>query len=143
MYYCQHILFEEKNRSAILLRKSSDLENWDEAIPVYVDLEFEDKHSKLESPFVIKEREGYYLFIRNRHLDENTSTVVLFSKNPEKFPSGIRTWFTVLNNVHAPEIIHYNKDLYFIVRVCCRANHAYLNIRQNQGWLEIAKLEFR
>ena len=141
MYYCQYINYEGTNRSSILLRKSTDLEKWSEAIITYVDLEYEDNHSKLESPYVVKEEEGYYMFIRHRHLNERTTTVVLFSEDPEKFPSGIQTWFHELDYIHAPEIVK-DKNKYYIVRVS-GAQHANKSAPEKEGWLDIAEFEFR
>ena len=141
MYYCQFINYEGVNRSAILLRKSADLENWGEAIITYVDLGYEDDHSKLESPYIVKEDEGYYMFIRHRHLDKKTTTVVLFSETREEFPSGIQTWFHELDFIHAPEIVKHDGK-YYIVRVS-GPNHANKNAPEKGGWLEVAEFEFQ
>ncbi len=141
MYYCQYINYEGTNRSSILLRKSSDLEKWSDAIITYVDIGYEDNHSKLESPFIVKEEEGYYMFIRHRHLNERTTTVVLFSEDPEKFPSGIQTWFHELDFIHAPEIVKHNNK-YYIFRVS-GPSHANQNGSNKDGWLDIAEFEFR
>ena len=141
MYYCQFINYEGINRSAILLRKSADLETWGEAIITYVDLGYEDDHSKLESPYVVKEDEGYYMFLRHRHLDEKTTTVVLFSENGESFPSGIKTWFHEMDSIHAPEIVKHNGK-YYILRVS-GPKHANKNAPEKGGWLEIAEFKFQ
>jgi predicted GH43/DUF377 family glycosyl hydrolase len=140
MYYCQYINFEGTNRSAILLRKSEDLESWGEPIISYVELEHEVRHSKLESPFVVEEDDGYYLFVRNRHLEDSVTTVVLFSENPERFPSGTQTWFAELNFIHAPEIVKF-KGAYYVVRVS-GAKHAGGKTRKKEGWLEVTELRF-
>lgn len=53
-YYCQWREVEGKGRSCIMLRVSSDPENWDAAVPVHVDTSREVTHSHLESPFVVR-----------------------------------------------------------------------------------------
>ncbi|MEE9431175.1 MAG: hypothetical protein V3V16_09050 [Melioribacteraceae bacterium] len=139
MYYCQYINYEGVNRSSILLRKSTDLEKWGDAIITYVDLESVDTHSMIESPFVVKRDEGYYMFITHTRLP-NETTVVLFSENPEEFPSGIKTWFQEIKDSHASEIIEHNNKYY----IMCVSGpvHSGISDKRYAGWLNIAEMEF-
>lgn len=141
MYYCQFITRENIGRSAILLRKSSDLMNWSNATVVHYDTERPCTHSYLESPSVLRREEGYYLFIRNRNYDKEVKTVVLFSKNPEDFPSGERKWFAELQPVHAAEIIAVGEEV-FIARVSAPSKRVNYLAPDKGGWVEIARLRF-
>ena len=140
MYYCQSAEIEGVRRSCILLRRSVDPRAWSEATVVHVDTAKQAKHSYLESPFVVPRPEGYYLFIRHRHMNERTTTVVLFSHRPDKFPSGDRAWFAELDHVHAPEIVT-DRGRYYIARVS-GPPHANKNAPRKGGWIEVAELVF-
>lgn len=115
MYYCQSKEFDGVLRSAILARTSPDLETWSDAVPVLVDEKIVSAHSKLESPFVLRRSEGWYLFISNRRTwrpqDDPkrpppvTVTTVSFSPDPLDFGHGDRPWFQEFVGVHAPEIV--------------------------------------
>ena len=107
---------------------------------VYIDTMQTCTHSYLESPYVVARPEGYYLFIRHRKLDENTTTVILHSDQPDNFPTDKRLWFHELHEVHAPEIIQF-KGNYYIARVS-GAQHANKKIPLVGGWVDIARLEF-
>ena len=140
MYYCQSIFIDGFYRSAILMRKSKDLCEWSDAETVFLDTIKSSEHSYLESPFVVRRPEGYYIFIRHRLLEETCSTVVIFSDFPNEFPSGERTWFVELNHVHAPEIVSH-EGKYYIARVS-GPRHGNKFAPQKGGWIEIAELKF-
>ena len=140
MYYCQYEKIDGEGRACIMLRRSKDLRKWGRQKVVYVDTMQTCDHSYLESPYVVPRTEGYYLFIRHRKLDEKTTTVVLFSKQPDSFPTGKHPWFQKLNHVHAPEIVQL-KGSYYIARVS-GAQHANKDVPLVGGWVDIAKLEF-
>ncbi len=140
MYYCQSIFIDGFYRSAILMRKSTDLYAWSGAETVFLDTIETREHSYLESPYVVGRPEGYYLFIRHRLLDETCSTVVIFSDSPNEFPSGERTWFAELHHVHAPEIVPH-EGKYYIARVS-GPQHGNRFAPEKGGWIEIAELRF-
>ena len=140
MYYCQAALVDGVMRSCDLLRTSKDLREWSEASVVYVDTSRESGHSRLESPFVVPRPEGYYLFVRNRLLKNETVTTVSFSQDPRRFPSGERPWFAELKHVHAPEIVQVD-DRYYLARVS-GPRHANRQAPAVGGWVEVAELQF-
>jgi len=140
MYYCQCEDVDGVPRSAILLRRSADLMQWDGPVVVHVDATRPAPHSYLESPYVIEGPGGYYLFIRHRLMDERRTTVVLFSDRPDRFPSGSRAWGWELDDVHAPEIVRHDGDL-FIARVSGPA-HSGRAAPEQGGWVETARLVF-
>ena len=137
MYYCQLERIGGEDWSCILLRRSGDLDAWDEPEIVYVDRMKPATHSYLESPYVVQRPEGFYLFIRHRLLEERCTTVVLFSERPDRFDGG---WFAELDYVHAPEIVSDGGD-YFIARVS-GVRHSSRTAPPEGGWIDIAKLEF-
>jgi hypothetical protein len=89
---------------------------------------------------VVQRPEGYYLFIRHRLMDMRTTTVVLFSQRLDAFPSGDRTWFCELHDVHAPKIV-MDRGKYYIARVS-GAPHASKHAPDRGGWIDIAELVF-
>jgi hypothetical protein len=141
MYYCQAAVVDGAMRSCDLLRTSKDLRDWSEATVVYVDTSRESGHSSLESPFVVPRPEGFYLFVRNRLLEEDTVTTVSFSEDPARFPSGAHPWFAELKHVHAPEIVECD-GRYYIARVS-GPRHANRQAPAAGGWVEVAELQFR
>ena len=141
MYYCQAALVDGVMRSCNLLRTSKDLGDWGTATVVYADTSRESGHSSLESPFVVSRPEGFYLFVRNRLLEEDVVTTVSFSEDPAHFPSGERPWFAELKHVHAPEIVEID-GRYYIARVS-GARHANRQTPAVGGWVEMAELQFR
>jgi hypothetical protein len=140
MYYCQLAEIDGVDRSCILLRRSIELNDWQEAIVVHVDTAEPADHCYLESPFVVQRREGFYLFIRHRLHDDRNLTVVLFSTRPNTFPSGREKWFAELPDGHALEIVH-DRGTYYIFRVS-GAPHACPSAPVRGGWLDVARLEF-
>jgi len=140
MYYCQAAEFEGTMRSCILLRKSTDLRRWSEPAIVHGDTSRECRHSRLESPFVVAGPGGWYLFVRNRSLDERTATTVYYSESPERFPSGRQQWFAELDEVHAPEIVEC-EGRHYIARVS-GPPHANPRAPSADGWVEVAELKF-
>lgn len=140
MYYCQYEKIDGQGRACIMLRCSKDLQRWGRQEIVYIDTMQTCDHSYLESPYVVRRPGGYYLFIRHRKLDEKTTTVVLYSKKPDSFPTGKRPWFHELHHVHAPEIVQFEGS-YYIARVS-GARHANKDIPLVGGWVDIAKLRF-
>jgi hypothetical protein len=140
MYYCQLFTVDGINRSCILARRSDDLRRWSEPMVVHADLAEEASHSYLESPYVVARPEGYYLFIRHRRLNERVTTVVLFSRRPDQFPSGERVWFYELDFIHAPEIVE-DGGRYWIARVS-GARHANPHSPPSGGWVDVAELAF-
>ncbi len=141
MYYCQLAPVDGLERSCILLRRSRDLINWEDATIVHVDTARPATHSYLESPFVVQRPEGFYLFIRHRRQGDGTLTVVLCSQRPDRFPSGREQWFAALPDVHAPEIV-IDDGRYYLFRVS-GARHASPTAPEKSGWLEVAELVFQ
>jgi hypothetical protein len=141
MYYCQAAKFDGGMRSCVLLRTSKDLRDWSAAQIVQADTSRIAGHSSLESPFVIARPEGFYLFVRNRLLEEETVTTVSFSKIPGHFPSGAHPWFAELKHVHAPEIVERD-GLCYLARVS-GPRHANRQSPATGGWVEVAQLQFR
>jgi hypothetical protein len=141
MYYCQAAVVDGVLRSCDLLRTSKDLRKWSAATVVYADTSRESSHSTLESPFVVARPEGFYLFVRNQLLEEETVTTVSFSEDARRFPSGVQPWFATFKHVHAPEIVQ-SGDRYTIARVS-GARHASREAPPVGGWVEVAELQFR
>jgi hypothetical protein len=141
MYYCQAAVVDGVMRSCVLVRTSKDLFKWSTAMVACADTSRVSQHSTLESPFVLSLPEGFYMFIRNRLLDENTVTTVSFSREPVHFPSGEHSWFAEFNHVHAPEIVEVD-NRYYIVRVS-GPSHANRQAPAVGGWVEVAQLQFR
>jgi len=140
MYYCQAAKIDHDTQSCILMRRSDDLRYWSVPVVVHYDTATPTHHSYLESPCVVQRPEGYYLFIRHRLMDKRTTTVVLFSQRPDAFPSGERTWFCELHDVHAPEIV-MDQGKFYIARVS-GAPHASKHAPDRGGWIDIAELVF-
>ena len=61
-------------------------------------------------------------------------------KDPTRFPSGERAWFSELDDVHAPEIVQVGEQDY-IARVS-GPGHANPNSPTRGGWIEVARLDF-
>lgn len=141
MYYCQSAAVEGHSQrlSCILLRISDDLRNWSEAAIVHYDNR-PANHSKLESPFVLRRAEGFYLFNRDRYVTDRCPTRAYFSRDPKRFPSGERAWFGDLEDVHAAEIVQAEGQDY-IARVS-GSSHANPNSPAQGGWVEVARLDF-
>jgi hypothetical protein len=139
-YYCQWQTVDGVGRSCIRLRKSTDLVHWSEPVDVHIDTSREVQHSHLESPFVISEAGCYWLFVRNRSLEERSVTTVFMSNIPDKFASGINVWNFELEFVHAPELVKVS-DKWMIARVSGVYNdNAYAPI--HGGWVDIAQISF-
>jgi hypothetical protein len=141
MYYCQAAKIGYDTQSCILMRKSDDLRYWSVPVVVHYDTARPTHHSYLESPCVVQRPEGFYLFVRHRLMDEQTTTVVLFSDRPDRFPSGQKAWFCELNDVHAPKIV-IDKGKYYIARVS-GAPHANSKAPEKGGWIDVAELAFK
>ena len=140
-YSCQAMEIDGLWRSCVAVRTSRDLRDWSDAEPAHIDTSHVTDHSRMESPFVAKRPEGYYLFVRNRMFDDPSLTTVYFSQTPGRFPSGNNAWFTELKDVHAPEIVQ-EQGRYFIARVS-GARHANRQAPEQGGWVEVAELVFR
>ena len=93
-YYCEWRIADGKGRSGIMLRRSADLERWSEPVEIHVDTSREVKHSHLESPFVVRTAGRYWLFVRDRSMDERCVTTVFHSRSPDRFASGTRSGTT-------------------------------------------------
>jgi hypothetical protein len=141
MYYCQSERVGEVWRSAILLRRSRDMASWSLPAVVHFDTHRPAGHSYLESPFVIRRPDGFYMFIRHRLLDARRTTVVLFSDRPDNFPCGEQAWFAELDGVHAPEVVE-DGGVFYIARVSGPA-HSGPGAPERGGWIEVARLGFR
>ncbi len=140
MYYCQSVIVEGTPRSAIMLRRSSDLYAWSQPKIVHVDTIRPAEHTYLESPYIVAQPEGYYLFCRHRLMDARRVTTVLYSSDPECFPSGDRAWITELEGIHAPEIV-CDASEYWIARVS-GPEHSGPGGRPDHGSVDIARLVF-
>ncbi len=115
LYYCQAADLGGIMRSSILLRRSVDLRSWSEPVVVHFDTTGKTAHSKLESPFVVRRPEGYYLFLRYRFAGDRELTTVYLSTRPNRFPSGRRAYFTAIEGAHAAEIVEHDGE-YWIAR---------------------------
>jgi hypothetical protein len=139
-YYCQWQLVQGKGRSSIRLRRSADLEHWSQAVDVHVDTSRVVGHSHLESPFVIEEAEKYWLFVRDRSLDDRGVTTVFTSNLPDHFASGERAWNMEMENVHAPELVRH-EGKWHIARVSGPPDELSQSPKRG-GWIELAELSF-
>jgi hypothetical protein len=139
-YYCQWRVIAGVGRSCIRLRRSADLEHWSEPVDVHIDTSEEVRHSRLESPFVIQQDGRYWLFVRNRALDEHCVTTVLASPVPDDFGVGERLWVAELTGVHAPELVQAD-GRWHIARVSGPPDQPFHAPRQG-GWIELAELAF-
>lgn len=138
-YYCQWRQINGKGRSCIRLRRSRDLENWSSSIDVHVDESREVGHSHLESPFVVCAANKYWLFVRDRSLDERCVTTVFRSDSPVCFRSGVRTWDGELEGIHAPELVE-DAGNWHIARVS--GPPGLPAAPKHGGWIEIARISF-
>lgn len=139
-YYCQWAVVEGRGRSCILLRRSTDLVHWSDAVPVHVDTSREVSHAHLESPFVVHASGAYWLFVRNRTMDEGCVTTVFRSATPDRFKSGIRAWDAELRDVHAPELV-FDRGAWHLARVSGPPDHLAC-APQRGGWIELARVAF-
>ncbi len=142
MYYCQWDIVDGVNRSCIFARTSPDLEKWSEEKRIFCDLSHTADHSRLESPFVIKRPEGFYMFIRHRLMRDKCSTVVIFSTSPETFEYKEDPWIKVFNYMHAPEIVELDGH-YYVARVSGPFGDLQHHDQAKGGWIDIAELGFK
>lgn len=139
-YYCQWIEVNGKKRSCILLRRSTNLKEWDAPVVVHCDTSREVRHSHLESPFVVHAAGYYWLFVRNRTMDERCVTTVFRSDCPVRFAWGERAWDTELPGIHAPELF-FHRERWYIARVSGPPDNLPCAPRSG-GWVEIAEITF-
>lgn len=139
-YYCQWLEVDGKGRSCIMLRRCTDLTQWEDPVVVHVDTSREVTHSHLESPFVVHADGYYWLFVRNRALDERCVTTVFRGDSPDRFASGVNAWDCELAGIHAPELITDNGQ-WHIARVSGPPDHLPTAPRHG-GWIEIASITF-
>lgn len=139
-YYCQYRSIGGVGRSCIRLRRSQDLETWNKPVDVHVDQSRTVKHSHLESPFVIQAEGAYWLFVRNRSLDERCVTTVFRSDRPDRFRSGVRAWDAELEQAHAPELV-FDEGKWHLARVSGPPDHLSHAPRRG-GWIDLAPLSF-
>ena len=123
------------------MRTSVDLGTWSGPEPVFVDRRFEDNHARLESPCVIEVDGSFYLFMRDRHQDDTTSTVVLHSFRPDRFALSASVWLCALPHAHALEVVKHG-DAYYALRVS-GAPHASHSAPEVGGWVDIAEIAFQ
>ena len=138
IYYCQSAEVNGRLHACIMVRTSADLAAWSEARIAHYDDHEPATHSFLESPFVVKRPEGFYLFICHRRIGCRI-TVVLFSENPFQFPTGREGWLTVLAPAHAPEIVE-DRGKFYIAAVSGPVGDGY---PQDGGWVEMAELKWK
>jgi hypothetical protein len=139
-YYCQWQVVQGKGRSTIRLRRSTDLEHWSQEVDVHIDESRVVDHSHLESPFVIREAGKFWLFVRDRSLDDRCVTTVFQSNQPDRFASGKAAWDLEIENVHAPEIVRY-ENKWHIARVSGPPDELSQAPKRG-GWIELAELSF-
>jgi len=139
-YYCQWREVDGKDRSCIMLRRSMNFKDWDDAAVVHVDTSREVRNSHLQSPFVIRAAHRYWLFIRNRSMDEACVTTVFQADSPDGFASGVTAWDSELEGVHAAELIEAD-GRWHIARVS-GSPASYSGAPEKMGWIEIAPLSF-
>lgn len=140
MYYCQSCLptggsaqVDGALHACVMVRTSSDLIEWSDARIAHHDEPA--THSFLESPFVIKRPEGFYLFICHRRIGRRI-TVVVFSRDPFHFPPGRDRWLTILAPAHAAEIVE-DEDMLYLAAV---SGPTELGCPEGGGWVETAQL---
>jgi len=139
-HYCQWVEVNGRGRSCIMLRRSTNLEQWDDPMPVHIDTSREVEHSHIESPFVVYVAKHYWLFVRNRALDQECVTTVFRSHSPDRFASGENAWDAELPGIHAPELVRADGNWY-IARVSGRSG-ALPCAPESGGWVEIAAITF-
>lgn len=140
MIYCQSEIVDGVPRSAILARRSADLSVWSAPEVLHVDTARPAEHSYLESPYLVPEGDGWYLFCRHRLLDDRRATTVYWAETPDRFPSGERAWCAEIPNCHAPEIVR-SGDHWYIARVS-GPPHAGPGGLADEGWVDVARLTF-
>ena len=138
MYYCQSAEVDGELRVCVMVRTSTDLIAWSDGRIAHYDAPA--KHSFLESPFVIKRPEGFYLIECHRMIGRRISVVVL-SEDPFHFPTGRDNWLTVLAPAHAPEIIDDGEQLH-IAAVSGPVDPGYPPPKDG-GWVDIAPLVWK
>lgn len=109
-YYYTRIYNEVDQRSSVALRKGPDLLHWSGPKVVHVQPLQNHYGGDAESSFVINKDGLFYMFICRANTEYNR-TDVYWSKDPENFP--IENFVCQLP-VHAAEIIHDNKEGWFI-----------------------------
>jgi hypothetical protein len=139
-YYCQWAKVSGKARSCIMLRRSTDLARWSDPVLVHVDTSREATHSHLESPFVVLAEGRYWLFVRDRALDERCVTTVFRSDSPDRFTSGANAWDAELAGIHAPELVS-DDGWWYIARVSGPPDHLP-RAPKHGGCIEIASIVF-
>lgn len=139
-YYCQWLEVAGNGRSCILLRRSEDLRRWSEPAVVHYDTSRETRHSHLESPFVVRVKGRYWLFVRNRALDEACVTTVFSSDVPDRFACGEREWDAELAGIHAPELV-FEGGRWHIIRASGPPDMLVCAPRRG-GWLEASEIAF-
>jgi hypothetical protein len=139
-YFCQWADVDGCGRSCIRLRRSRDLEKWSSPVSVHVDTSRKVGHSHLESPFVIETSGEYWLFVRDRSMDDRCVTTVFNSGRPDLFRSGKHAWNFELPGIHAPELVNTDGNWY-IARVSGPPDSLPCAPRRG-GWIEIAKIDF-
>ena len=139
-YYVQRCTVDGVDRSAVMLRTSTDLRTWTNGQPAYVDYKHVVKHSRLESPAIFRHGDTYWLFVRDRKLETEQTpapTIVYASADPCQFDSGTDP-ITIFPDMQAPEVIEHEGRLY-LFRVS-GVTHASLSGIDDHGWLEVAEL---
>jgi predicted GH43/DUF377 family glycosyl hydrolase len=96
-----------KDRSAIVLASSQDLLHWKKQEPALL-TDIRASWGALESPFVHKRKDDYYLFVNYSHR-QYQETVVFWSKDPRRFDwqSPLCTLFA-----HAAELFTWREKMY-------------------------------
>jgi hypothetical protein len=109
-YYYTKVFNETDLRSCVAVRTGPDLLHWSGAAIAHVQPLRINWGGDAESPFVVRYKGLFYLFIC-RAVTEYNLTEVYWSNNPENFP--VENLVCKLP-VHAAEIIHDKKDGWFI-----------------------------
>ena len=139
-YYCQWREVDGIGRSCILLRRSRNLEDWDNPVIVHVDTSREVGHSHLQSPFVVFTDGCYWMFIRNRSMDDRCVTTVFRADSPDQFAFGTEMWDCEMEGVHAAELVTENGQ-WHIARVSGPPG-GFPGAPEAGGWVEIAPIRF-
>jgi hypothetical protein len=139
-YYCQWREMESIGRSCIMLRRSRNLQDWGETSVVHVDTSQESRNSHLQSPFVVQAANHYWLFVRNRSMDNRCVTTLFRADAPDRFASGISAWDFEFEGVHAAELVTANGQ-WHIARVSGPPG-AHAGAPEKGGWIEIASISF-
>lgn len=136
MYYCRSCDVEGVPRSCVYLRESNDLDTWSEGRRIFYDPLVRADHSLIESPFVLKRREGWYLFYRDR-TGSDMDTPVYFSHRHDAFENPP---ITTLIDCHAAEIVSL-EEMHYIARASGPI-HGHPSAPSHGGWLDVAPLAF-